>query len=60
MGHSAGGYLIELINSDIRFFSQYGIQNPIYGIILLDAFGLDMYEYLSHASLENDKYVSIF
>jgi acetyl esterase/lipase len=60
MGHSSGGHLIELINSDIRFFRQYGIQNPIYGIILLDAFGLDMYEYLSHASPENDKYYDTF
>jgi dipeptidyl aminopeptidase/acylaminoacyl peptidase len=60
MGHSAGGHLIELINSDTRFFSQYGMQNPIYGMILLDAFGLDMYEYLSHASSENDKYYNTF
>jgi acetyl esterase/lipase len=60
MGHSSGGHLIELINSDTRFFRQYGIKNPIHGIILLDAFGLDMYEYLSQASPENDKYYNTF
>jgi acetyl esterase/lipase len=60
MGHSAGGHLIELINSDTRFFNQYRIQNPIYGIILLDAFGLDMYKYLSDASSENDRYYNTF
>jgi acetyl esterase/lipase len=60
MGHSAGGHLMELINADTRFFSQYGIKNPIYGVILLDTFGLDMYEYLSEASPENDRYYNTF
>jgi acetyl esterase/lipase len=60
MGHSAGGHLIELINADTRFFGQYNMRNPIYGIILLDAFGLDMYEYLSEASPENDRYYTTF
>jgi len=60
MGHSAGGHMIALINSDPRFFSQYRIKNPIYGIILLDAFGLDMYEYLSQPSSRNDRYYNTF
>ncbi|CAF0842624.1 unnamed protein product [Adineta steineri] len=60
MGHSAGGHLIELINSDRRFFSPYRIENPIYGIILLDAFGLDMYQYLSQPSSRNDRYYNTF
>ncbi|CAF5147137.1 unnamed protein product, partial [Rotaria sp. Silwood1] len=41
MGYSSGGHLIEFINSNTRFFDQYNMTNPIYGIILLDAFGLD-------------------
>jgi dipeptidyl aminopeptidase/acylaminoacyl peptidase len=60
MGHSAGGHMIELINSDTRYFSQYGMRNPIYGIILLDAFGLNMYEYLSNASPRSDRYYNTF
>ena len=47
MGHSAGAHLIALINADRRFFGKYGLASPIYGLILLDAFGLGMYQYLS-------------
>lgn len=47
MGHSAGGHLGELINADTRFFKAEGIANPIRGMILDDAFGLDMYQYMS-------------
>jgi len=46
MGHSAGGHLAALINSDPEFFNQQGIGNPIRGVILNDSFGLDMHEYL--------------
>ena len=60
MGHSAGGHLIALINADRRFFRAYGVQNPIYGLILLDAFGLDMYEYLSTESKPGDRYHNTF
>lgn len=49
MGHSAGGHLGALINSDPRFFRQQGVENPIQGLILNDAFGLDMFEYLNAA-----------
>lgn len=49
MGHSAGGHLAELINSDPRFFKEQNITNPIHGVILNDAFGLDMFQYLSSA-----------
>jgi acetyl esterase/lipase len=49
MGHSAGGHLAALINNDPRFFKQLNIPNPIHGLILNDAFGLDMFEYLSSA-----------
>ncbi|CAF1156794.1 unnamed protein product [Adineta ricciae] len=60
MGHSAGGHMIALLNSDPRYFRPYGLRNPIYGIILLDAFGLDMYEYLSQPSSRNDRYYNTF
>ena len=46
MGHSAGGHLAALINSDPQFFKEQGIKNPIRGVILNDSFGLDMHEYL--------------
>ncbi len=46
MGHSAGGQLAELVNSDPRFFDALEIDNPIKGIILNDAFGLNIYDYL--------------
>ncbi len=49
MGHSAGGHLCELINADGQYFKELGIVNPIKGVILNDAFGLDMDEYLTNA-----------
>ena len=49
MGHSAGAHLAALIHSDPRFFRKESIPDPIKGIILNDAFGLDMYEYLTVA-----------
>ena len=49
MGHSAGGHLAALINSDPQFFNTQGIVNPIRGVILNDGFGLDMHEYLLKA-----------
>ena len=60
MGHSAGGHLIALINADQRFFRAYNVQNPIYGLILLDAFGLDMHEYLSTELKPSDRYYNTF
>ncbi len=58
MGHSAGGHLSELINADPQYFQAVGITNPIKGVILNDAFGLDMQEYLTKA--EKDHYYSDF
>lgn len=49
MGHSAGAHLAALIHSDPRFFRKESIPDPIKGIILNDAFGLDMFEYLTTA-----------
>ena len=47
MGHSAGAHLSALINQDKRFFAKAGIKNPLRGVILNDAFGLDMYQYIT-------------
>ena len=47
MGHSAGAHLSALINQDKRFFAKAGIKNPVRGVILNDAFGLDMYQYIT-------------
>jgi acetyl esterase/lipase len=47
MGHSAGAHLSALINQDKRFFAKAGIKNPLKGVILDDAFGLDMYQYIT-------------
>jgi len=58
MGHSAGAHLCELINSDPQYFDNLGIKNPVKGVILNDAFGLDMQEYLSKA--EKDDYYTNF
>lgn len=53
MGHSAGGHLAELINLDPQYFKALGITNPIKGVILDDAFGLDMDEYLTKAEKDD-------
>ncbi|MEJ7694984.1 alpha/beta hydrolase [Daejeonella sp.] len=58
MGHSAGGHLAALIHSDPRFLKKEGISDPIHGLILNDAFGLDMFEYLTKA--DQDDYTSSF
>ncbi|RZJ77741.1 MAG: alpha/beta hydrolase [Flavobacterium sp.] len=58
MGHSAGAHLCELINADPQYFDALNIANPIKGVILNDAFGLDMREYLSEA--EKDDYYTDF
>jgi dipeptidyl aminopeptidase/acylaminoacyl peptidase len=45
-GHSAGGHLAALVSIDDQYFKSFGIENPLAGIILIDAAGLDMYGYL--------------
>jgi len=54
MGHSAGAHLSALIHSDPQYFKKEGIPDPIKGIILNDAFGLDMFEYLSKAETDGN------
>lgn len=54
MGHSAGGHLCELINADPQYFEALGMANPIKGVVLNDAFGLDMDEYLTKAEKDDN------
>ena len=53
-GHSAGGHLAELVSVNNKYFDSLKISNPIKGTILIDAAGLDMYEYLKTANLSYD------
>ncbi len=54
MGHSAGAHLCELINTDPEYFKAVNIDNPVKGVILNDAFGLDMEEYLTKAEKDDN------
>ncbi|WP_316840118.1 alpha/beta hydrolase [Pedobacter gandavensis] len=56
MGHSAGGHLAELINSDSQYLNAAGFKAEIKGLILNDAFGLDMNEYMSAAEHDANYY----
>lgn len=59
-GHSAGGHLAALIAVRDAYFDTLGIANPIRGVVLIDAAGLDMYGYLSERAPEERKYLSTF
>jgi acetyl esterase/lipase len=54
MGHSAGGHLADLINADPQYLAATGFKGKISGVILNDAFGLDMNEYLSKAEHDDN------
>lgn len=56
MGHSAGGHLAELINADPEYLNTAGFKGKVKGVILDDAFGLDMNEYLSKAEHDDNYY----
>lgn len=45
-GHSAGGHLAALIAVQDKYFTDLGMKNPVKGAILIDAAGVDMYDYL--------------
>ena len=51
-GHSAGGHLAALITIRENYFKNLGMVNPIKGLILIDAAGLDMYGYLKEENFE--------
>lgn len=60
-GHSAGGHLAALVSLDNRYFDSLSINNPVSGTILIDAFGLDMYSFLSDESLKKHRtYYAMF
>jgi acetyl esterase/lipase len=60
-GHSAGGHLAALISVKEKYFDSLGIKNPIKGVILVDAAGLDMYTYLTdQAAIGNTHYQAPF
>lgn len=59
-GHSAGGHLAALITVRDGYFDTLGMTNPIRGVVLIDAAGLDMYGYLAERSPEERKYQTTF
>lgn len=60
-GHSAGGHLAALVGIKKDYFSALGISNPLKGIILIDAAGLDMYGYLKEEAFEpGNTYLNTF
>lgn len=60
-GHSAGGHLAALVSADNHYFDSLNIESPIRGTILIDAFGLDMYSFLSNKNYEKEEtYYAMF
>jgi acetyl esterase/lipase len=50
-GHSAGGHLAALITIRPEYFDSLSMPDPVKGLILIDAAGLDMYGYLKEEKL---------
>ncbi len=60
-GHSAGGHLAALIGVSHEYFGGKNSTNPLKGIILIDAAGLDMYSYLKEENFpEENTYIKTF
>jgi acetyl esterase/lipase len=60
-GHSAGGHLAALVAIRNEYFDSLKIKNPIRGIVLIDAAGLDMYGYLQEEKFpDNHTYLTTF
>ena len=56
MGHSAGGGLAALMATKDELFTKLGLtKSPVKGVILDDAAGLDMYDYLQKMEYPNDQ-----
>lgn len=55
-GHSAGGHLAALISVKNEYLDTLGFKNPFKGVILIDAAGLDMYNYLKTQDALGDKH----
>lgn len=55
MGHSAGGGLAALLATDDALLARHGLStNPVRGVLLDDAAGLDMFDYLQKKEYPND------
>lgn len=60
-GHSAGGHIASLITVKPKYFEAVGLKDPVKGVILIDAAGLDMKKYLSdQAALGSKRYQEAF
>lgn len=60
-GHSAGGHLAALITVKEEYFQDLGLKDPVKGVVLIDAAGLDMYNFLKkQADKGNTQYQSVF
>jgi acetyl esterase/lipase len=60
-GHSAGGHLAAMVATDDTYFKKLKMANPIKGVVLIDAYGLDVYSYLKASTSERDsRYFPIF
>lgn len=60
-GHSAGGHLAALVSADQRYLNALDGGNALKGTILIDAFGLDMYKFLSNEKMKkNPVYYAVF
>jgi acetyl esterase/lipase len=60
-GHSAGGHLAALVAVKQKYFDNIGLRNPLKGVILIDAAGLDMNQYLTDQEAKGgDNYLGAF
>jgi acetyl esterase/lipase len=60
-GHSAGAHLAAMVATDHSYFKKLKMANPIKGVVLIDAYGLDVYSYLKASKNERDsRYYPIF
>lgn len=60
-GHSAGGHLAALITVRQQYFDSLGLKDPVKGVVLIDAAGLDMKKYLEdQEAAGGDHYLDAF
>lgn len=60
-GHSAGAHLLALACLDKKYFNRINFTNPIKGMILIDAFCLDLHDYFTITAVDFAKrYYGIF
>jgi acetyl esterase/lipase len=54
-GHSAGAHLCAYVIVNKVYERTFGVDNPVKGCVLIDPFGLDMYDYLTKYKEKSDK-----